>query len=112
MAAETTKTPAQTDGATQPGATQPLRESDAALARWLGASAGEEARTDLFPQSAWRVDLYRVGTIFGRLTIDLTRDGTVDEEWTLRDGKVTREVRAGEGAGERYELGGAHWERR
>ena len=70
----------------------PLRAMDASLERWLGVLAGKDILEDLYPEEEWQVNLYRVGDIFGKLRIDLNRDGIWDEEWTLRNNKVVRMV--------------------
>ena len=70
----------------------PLRDMDASLGRWLGVLAGKDIYKDIYPEEEWQVNLYRVGDIFGKLRIDLNRDGTWDEEWILRDDKVVRMV--------------------
>ncbi len=70
--------------------TFPLREMDASLIRWLGVLAEKDIYEDLYSEEEWQVNLYRVGEIFGKLRIDLNRDGIWDEEWILKDDEVIR----------------------
>lgn len=69
-----------------------LRPSDAAFARWLGASSRESVNVDIFKTALWRVDLFAESQIFTRARIDLDRNGKWDEEWVLCDSVVRRQT--------------------
>ena len=85
-----------------------LRQFDAFIGRWLGASAGAETMADLMPDRDWRVDLHRVGEVFGKARIDIGRDGVWNEDWELREGQVFRTVHE-ENGDVVYRLDGTRW---
>lgn len=70
----------------------PLRRMDASLIRWLGVLSENDICEDLYPEEDWKVNLYTVGDKFGKLKIDLNRDGLWDEEWILQDKGVVRTI--------------------
>lgn len=69
-----------------------LRRMDASLIRWLGVLSEKDIYEDLYPEEDWKVNLYTVGDKFGKIKIDLNRDGFWDEEWVLKDNEVIRTI--------------------
>ncbi len=69
----------------------PLREYDAYISRWMGVSLETETRKNLLPDYDWEVNPYANENGFViRITVDIGRNGRIDEEWSTFGDKIIR----------------------
>ena len=71
-----------------------VSDSERGIQNWMGVTISGNQKNNLFPEGESEITLYATeeDNLVNKITVDLNRDGEIDEKWFLNDNRIYRKV--------------------